>query len=83
MVCFNNSDDEIPAYRGKYPAPKPLTSQKTGSSKEDGKSAPQPDVTHNPPKDPTDEQMKDAGNYNFCQIFAMYTSTVYLLTTIW
>ena len=66
IACFNNSDDEIPAYRGKYPVLTPFTSHETASSKEDRKSVPQPDVTDNPPEDPTDKQMKDAGNYNFC-----------------
>ena len=66
MGLFHNSDDEIPGYRVKYPAPKPLSYKETANGKEDGKSAPQPDVTKNPPKDPTDEQMKDAGNCNFC-----------------
>ena len=66
MEPFNHSDDEIPVYRGKYPAPKPPSSKESANTKQDGNSAPQPDVMENPPKDPTDEQMKDPGNCNFC-----------------
>ena len=65
MGPFNHSDDEILGYRGKYPAPKPLSSKETANRKEDGNSVPQSDVTENPPENPTDEQMKDPGNCNF------------------
>ena len=62
MGPFNHADDEIPVYRGKYPVPKPPSSKETSNRKQDDTSVPQPEVMENPPKDPTDLQMKDPGN---------------------
>ena len=55
------ADDEIPAYRGKHPAPTSVSSKETSRKKQDENSAAQTDVIDNPPKDPTEEQMKDPG----------------------